>query len=211
MVYFNIYILNIIAFYILRPYRIKSIYIQFFILIICIVVIQPFSDYLRTIQSINPILKNQLHYFLYYVGFFYMGIIFFQFKFFDKIKKLKMKTFIVLLLSLLILFAIRVILKFNEVNFLVVPIFISLVCYLPQKEVVLKFLGRYSMGMWLVHMFFIYDKYFLHQIAITTSPLLLYSIVTILSLIYAISESYFVNMIKMAYNYVKREIFKNRI
>lgn len=206
--FISTYILCVIAFYILRPYKIQNIYIHLFIFMFCIVVLQPFSEYLRTSQSLNPILKNQLHYFFYYVGFFYLGMMFFQFNLFGRIKKTKIRTFVLLLLSLLILFAIRIVFKFNGVNFLVVPIFISLMCYLPSKEVALKFLGKYSMPMWLVHMFFIYDKYFLHQIIITTSPVLLYFIVTVLSLLYAIFESYFMNKVKMAYDYVKKHSLK---
>lgn len=206
--FISTYILNVIAFSILRPYRIKNIYVHLFILIICIVVIQPFSDYLQTIQSMNSILKSQLHYFLYYVGFFYLGMMFFQFKLFNRIKKTKVTTLALLLFSLLLLLVIRIVFKYNGVNFLVVPIFISLLCYLPQKEIVLKFLGKYSMGMWLVHMFFVYDKYFLHQIAITTSPLLLYLLVTTLSLLYAVSESYFVNLCKETYKYIKTKCLR---
>ena len=206
--FISTYILNVIAFSILRPYRIKNIYVHLFILIICIVVIQPFSDYLQTIQSMNSILKSQLHYFLYYVGFFYLGMMFFQFKLFNRIKKTKVTTLALLLFGLLLLLVIRIVFKYNGVNFLVVPIFISLLCYLPQKEIVLKFLGKYSMGMWLVHMFFVYDKYFLHQIAITTSPLLLYLLVTTLSLLYAVSESYFVNLCKETYKYIKTKCLR---
>lgn len=78
----------------------------------------------------------------------------------------------------------------NWLNYILVPTLIALICYIPQKEKVLQVLGKYSMSIWLVHMFFIEERYFLRQITILSSPIGVFVIVTLLSLGYAILESH---------------------
>lgn len=169
-------------------------YLQIVILTICLLVLQPLAGWVQTIQGINPTLQNQLHYFLYYVGFFYLGVIFYQNKLFSYIHS-NAKTILLLTIMMLGLLGVRIVFKLHLINFAIVPVFVALACFISKKESVLKFLGRYSMSMWLVHMFFIEKKYFLLQIAICESPLGLFFVVVLLSLGYAILESLLISSI----------------
>lgn len=194
--FISTYILCIICFTILRGPILKlNKYAQSVALIICILILQPLAELVQNIQGIHPILQIQLHYFLYYIGFFYLGIIFYQNKLFNHIQN-NTKVNILLIIIMLCLFFVRIVFKYHFVNFAIVPIFVTIICNIPIKKIMFfKYLGKYSMGMWLVHMFFIDKKYFLLQIAICKSPVGLFLIVVLLSLGYAVLESFIISLL----------------
>lgn len=198
--FISTYILYIIFFFILcKPLLKIKVYWQFLILLFCIFILQPFADYIRNVQALNAILRIQLHYFFYYLGFFYLGIIFFHHKLFSFIKKTSLNI-ILLMMILCGSLCVRIIFNLNCMNYILIPVLIALVCYIPQEEKLLQLLGKYSMSMWLVHMFFIEERYFLQQITILSSPIGVFIIVTLLSLGYAILESYTLTVIKNRIN-----------
>lgn len=198
--FISTYILYIIFFFILcKPLLKIKIYWQFLILIILIFILQPFADYIRNVQALNAILRTQLHYFFYYLGFFYFGMIFFYHKLFSFIKKTSLNI-ILLMMILCGSLCVRIIFNINCMNYILIPVLIALICYIPQEEKLLQLLGKYSMSMWLVHMFFIEERYFLQQITILSSPIGVFIIVTLLSLGYAILESYTLTIIKNRIN-----------
>lgn len=198
--FISTYILYIIFFFILcKPLLKIKVYWQFLILLFCIFILQPFADYIRNAQALNAILRIQLHYFFYYLGFFYLGTIFFHHKLFSFIKKTS-QNIILLMIILCGSLCVRIIFNINCMNYILIPVLIALVCYIPQKEKLLQLLGKYSMSMWLVHMFFIEERYFLRQITILSSPIGVFAIVTLLSLGYAILESYTLAFIRNKVN-----------
>lgn len=188
--FISTYILYLVFFYCIHKYLHKcSKNIQFLIFIPCSIVLPYLAQYIRTMHEINDIIRIQLHYFLYYISFFYLGLIFFQFKLFNLIRK-NSKSIVILILFLCVIFCIRIFMGINWINYILVPLIIALMCFIPYKEFLFLFLGKYSMSMWLVHMFFIEERYFLRQIILFSSPIFMFIIITILSLVYSIIESH---------------------
>ena len=104
---------------------------------------------------------NFLYYFLYYVPFFVTGALFARF---DLFHKLTLKNHGTLLLAIyagitFLLMALRMVTGYTEILFLLMPCFMLVFVQKPIPDVALThfiiFLGKYSMGIWLLHNFFI--------------------------------------------------------
>ena len=104
---------------------------------------------------------NFLYYFLYYVPFFVIGAIFARF---DLFRKLTFENHSTLLFAVyagatLLLMFLRMVTGYTEILFLLMPCFMLAFVHKPMPDVVLTrfviFLGKYSMGIWLLHSFFI--------------------------------------------------------
>lgn len=201
--FISTYILYIVFFYCIHKYLLKcSKNVQFLIFMLFSIVLPYLAIHIRTMHEINDIIRIQLHYFLYYINFFYLGLIFFQFKLFNLIRK-NTKSGIILILLLCVIFYIRIFMGINWINYILVPLLIALICFIPNDESILRFLGKYSMGMWLIHMFFIEERYFLRQIAFSSSPIIMFIIVTILSLGYSIIESHTISISRQGIRMIK--------
>lgn len=102
-----------------------------------------------------------IHYFLYYFPFFTLGAVFSKYNLLEKMS-FKNKSTLSLLLYLsivLICLFIRIKTGFSEILFLLIPCFILSFIQKPIHNSIftkfLIFIGKYSMGIWLLHSFFI--------------------------------------------------------
>ena len=84
--------------------------------------------------------------------------------------------------------------KAGNYNFLIlaavvsVPTLIACICFIPMQDKLLPVLGKYSMSMWLFHMFIVNTRYYFDSIYITNSPIGLFFIVVVVSFVYAVIE-----------------------
>ena len=102
-----------------------------------------------------------VHHFLYYIPFLFLGATFAKHNLFQKITDCKKKkTLLVCCLSLSIaLLGLRMYTGFSEMLFALIPVFFSCFLIYPMPSNLfsrgLVSLGKISMGIWLVHFFFI--------------------------------------------------------
>lgn len=104
---------------------------------------------------------NFLYYFLYYAPFFVIGAIFARFDLFRKLTSADHGTLLLAVYvgAMIILMVLRMATGCTEILFLLMPCFMLAFVQKPMPDVVLTrsviFLGKYSMGIWLLHSFFI--------------------------------------------------------
>lgn len=130
-----------------------------------------------------------------YIFSFYLGMLFYEFDVFNKIKNFKINCFIKFFLYLLVMFVLYLMYThfprniFWEFHFGVVPLFFICFCYeyiinIPIINVILNKLGSYSYVMFLIHGFFIsYANNFIYSFKHITFSFL---VLTILSVIVSV-------------------------
>lgn len=104
---------------------------------------------------------NFLYYFLYYVPFFVIGAVFARFDLFRRLTPSGHSTLFLAVYAgaTLLLMVLRMVTGYTEILFLLMPCFMLAFVQKPMPDTVLTrfiiFIGKYSMGIWLLHSFFI--------------------------------------------------------
>ncbi len=101
-----------------------------------------------------------IHYLLYYFPFLILGTTFCKYKLLEKLTYKKNTLSLILYLTIVtICLYIRIKTGYSEILFILVPCFILIFIQKPIPNIlitkILTSLGQYSMGIWLLHSFFI--------------------------------------------------------
>lgn len=102
-----------------------------------------------------------IHYFFYYFPFFIIGAVFSKYNLLNRMSlsnRNSLSLFIYILITIFCLF-IRFKTGCSEILFIIIPAFILIFIQKPIKNTILTrgliYIGKYSMGIWLLHSFFI--------------------------------------------------------
>jgi len=162
-------------------------YAQLLILLVVVVIFPLLSKY-----APDGYFRSSIHYAFYYFPAFYCGIFFAKHQIYNRVLSVFVKRSSQVLLFGVVLalaFAVRIVWGFNIATILIVAALCGFASLWRIRFFVL--LGEYSMGMWLIHDFFIDPRYLSKwMILITDSPILIFLAIALISyfLAYVISR-----------------------